>query len=96
MKKLKIMVVCGFGLGSSLVLRMTLDAVLQEEGIKAETFCSDEATSRGERFDIVFTSQPLAKLFDGIKQPVIVIQNFLSKAEVREKGLEIIRTLSAE
>jgi ascorbate PTS system EIIB component len=96
MKKLRIMVVCGFGLGSSMVLRMTLDAVLKEEGIKAETFCSDEATSRGEKFDIVFTSQPLVKLFAGIKQPVIVIQNFLSKAEVREKGLDIIRNLSTE
>jgi ascorbate PTS system EIIB component len=96
MKKLRIMVVCGFGLGSSMVLRMTLDAVLKEEGIKAETFCSDEATSRGEKFDIVFTSQPLVKLFSGISQPVIVIQNFLSKAEVREKGLEIIRSLSME
>ncbi len=96
MKELKIMVVCGFGVGTSMVLRMTLDKVLQEEGIKANTFCSDEATSRGEKFDIVFTSQPLAKLFDGYKQPVIVIQNFLSKVEVREKGLEIIQKLSTE
>jgi ascorbate PTS system EIIB component len=96
MKKLKIMVVCGFGLGSSMVLRMTLDSVLQEEGIKAETFCSDEATSRGERFDIVFTSKPLEKLFINSNKPIIVIHNFLSKAEVREKGLEIIRTLSSE
>lgn len=96
MKKLKIMVVCGFGLGSSMVLRMTLDSILQEEKISAETFCSDEATSRGEKFDIVFTSQPMAKLFTESKKPVIVISNFLSKSEVRSKGLEIIRTLSAE
>jgi ascorbate PTS system EIIB component len=96
MKKLKIMVVCGFGLGSSMVLRMTLDGVLKEEGIKAETFCSDEATSRGEKYDIVFTSQPLAKLFADSKKPVIVITNFLSKTEVRDKGLSIIRTLSEE
>lgn len=96
MKQLKIMVVCGFGLGSSMVLKLTLDGVLKEAGIKAETFCSDEATSRGERFDIVFTSQPLVHLFANIKQPVIVISNFLSKDEVRTKGLEIIRQLSED
>jgi len=58
MKKLKIMVVCGFGLGSSMVLRMTLDSVLKEAGIKAETFCSDEATSRGESTILFYLSTP--------------------------------------
>jgi PTS system ascorbate-specific IIB component len=96
MKKLKIMVVCGFGLGSSMVLRMTLDSVLKEAGIKAETFCSDEATSRGEKYDIVFTSQPLVHLFEGKPQPVIVINNFLSKDEVKQKALPLIQQLSSE
>ena len=96
MKTLRIMVVCGFGLGSSMVLRLTLDSVLKQHGISAETFCSDEATAKGEKFDIVFTSQPLVRLFEGKPQPVIVINNFLSKDEVREKGLAIIQQLSAE
>ncbi len=96
MKKLRIMVVCGFGLGSSMVLRLTIDSVLKQAGLVAETFCSDESTSRGEKYDIVFTSQPLAHLFDGTKQPMIVINNFLSKDEVREKGLPLIQQMSAE
>jgi PTS system ascorbate-specific IIB component len=94
MKKLRIMVVCGFGLGSSMVLKLTLDGVLKEAGLQAETFCSDENTCRGETYDIVFTSQPLVHLFQGKKQPTIVINNFLSKDEVRNKGLDLIRNLA--
>ena len=95
MKKLRIMIVCGFGLGSSMILRLTLDGVLKEAGIQAETFCADEATAKGEKYDLVFTSQPLVHLFAGKPQPTIVISNFLSKDEVRSKGLEIIKQLSA-
>ena len=96
MKTPRIMVVCGFGLGSSMVLRLTLDAVLKAEGIHADTFCSDELTSKGEKFDMVFTSQEMTKLFKDSDKPVVVITNFLSKDEVREKGLDIVKGLLAE
>ncbi|NQS92389.1 MAG: PTS sugar transporter subunit IIB [Chloroflexi bacterium] len=96
MKKPKIMIVCGFGLGSSMVLRLTLDSVLKAEGIQAETFCSDEASSKGEKFDIVFTSQAMSKLFKDMDKPMVVITNFLSKDEVREKGLDLIKGLITE
>ena len=96
MKKIKIMMVCGFGLGSSMVLKMTLDKVLKNHGISAETFCSDEATSRGEFFDMVFTSEEMSHLFTGSPKPVIVIKNFLSADEIEAKGLEIIKGLIQE
>jgi PTS system ascorbate-specific IIB component len=90
MKRMKVMVVCGFGLGSSLVLKMTLDDVLKEEGLDVETFCADSYTATGQDFDLVFTSNELLYLFENIKQPKVVIQNFLNKEEIREKGLELI------
>jgi len=93
MNRMKIMVVCGFGLGSSMVLRMTLDDVMKEENIdkEVETFCVDSYTATGQDFDLVFTSNELLYLFDNIKQPKIVIENFLSKDEIREKGLDLIK-----
>ena len=53
MKRLRIMTVCGFGLGSSMILKITLDGVLKENGISAETFCADATTAIGEDFDVV-------------------------------------------
>jgi PTS system ascorbate-specific IIB component len=90
MKRMKVMIVCGFGLGSSMVLKMTLDDVLKEEGLDVETFCMDSYTARGQDYDLVFTSNELLYLFDNTKQPKVVIQNFLSKDEIREKGLGLI------
>lgn len=87
------MVVCGFGLGSSMVLKLTLDGVLKSEGIDADTFCSDELQAKGEKFDMVFTSKEMAKLFLNIDKPVVVITNFLSKDEIKEKGLDLVRGL---
>lgn len=93
MSRLRVMVVCGFGVGSSLVLKMTLDEVLKEEKIDAETFCSDSFVAPGENYSIVFTSKGLEYLFEKNPQPRIVISNFLSKDEVRQKGIEPIRKL---
>jgi len=91
MSELKIMTVCGFGLGSSMILKITLDRVLEENNIQAVTFCADEITAIGEDFDIVFTSKEMMHLFNDETRPVIVIENFLSKDEIRQKGLEIIK-----
>jgi ascorbate PTS system EIIB component len=91
MKKPNIMLVCGFGLGTSMVLKLTLDKVLKMEGLEAKTFCADENTAKGQNYDIVFTSKEMSKLFVGVEKPVIVIDNFLSQDEVRAKGLGVIR-----
>lgn len=96
MSRPRVMVVCGFGVGSSMVLKLTLDKVLKEENIDVETFCSDSFVSTGENYSIVFTSKELEYLFVNNPQPRVVISNFLSKTEVREKGLEAIRKLVGE
>ena len=38
MRQLRIMVVCGFGLGSSMILKMTLDEVLREQSTETRDF----------------------------------------------------------
>jgi PTS system ascorbate-specific IIB component len=96
MKKIRIMTVCGFGLGSSMVLKLSLDGVLKENDIKAETFCADATTAPGERYDMVFTSKEMQHLFKNVTKPVVVIENFLSKDEIRQKGLETIKKLASE
>jgi PTS system ascorbate-specific IIB component len=92
-KRPRVMVVCGFGLGSSMVLRMTLDDVLKEENLDVETFCADSFTATGENYDLVFTSEEMVHLFENSTKPKIVITNFLSKDEIREKGLDAVKAL---
>lgn len=96
MSKVRIMVVCGFGLGSSMVLKVKLDAVLKQHGLKADTFCSDVTTATSERYDIVFTSRDLLSKFQGDPRPVVAITNFLSEQEIAEKGLPIVQQMLAK
>ena len=90
MKYLRIMTVCGFGLGTSLVLKMTVDEVLKKNNIKAATFCSDAETAVGQRYDLVITSRDMEKLFANVPQPVVVVDNFLNAEEIQEKAIPVI------
>ena len=90
MKALRIMTVCGFGLGTSLILKMTVDDVLQKNNIRADTFCSDADTAVGQRYDLVITSRDMEKLFANVTQPVVVVDNFLSSEEIQEKAIPVI------
>ncbi len=67
MKKPDIMVVCAFGLGSSMILKLTVDKVLKAEGLEASLFCADESTAKGHKYDLVFTSKEMAKLFENVE-----------------------------
>lgn len=96
MAKPRIMVVCGFGLGTSMILKLKLDGVLKSHDIKADTFCADAMTAIGQPYDLVFTSKDLASKFEKEGKPMVVIQDFLSEAEIIEKGIPAIRQLLDE
>ena len=94
MKKLNIVTVCGFGIGSSLILKMTVDDMLAAEGITADTVPQDVTSVAGIHADLLFTSNELFPQIEGkVDCPIIVIENFLDVKEVREKGLETIQIL---
>ena len=93
MSKLKIMTVCGFGLGSSMVLKMNLEAVLKNEGIEADVVTGDVSSAMGTSCDYIFTSNELAgNLKSSTNVPVIVINSFVNKEEIKEKVQEEIQS----
>ncbi len=96
MAKPKVMIVCGFGLGSSMVLRLKLESILRKRNLRAKTFCADATTARGQDFDVVFTSKELLDNFEGIDQPIVIINNFMSESEIEEKGIPAIKSLIEE
>jgi PTS system ascorbate-specific IIB component len=88
MKEVKMQIVCGFGCGSSLFLRIKIDQVLRRHGLKARTFCSDVSSACSADCDVIFIS---SDLYERIKNkasvPVVVVKNFLDDEEVTEKIL---------
>lgn len=51
---MKILAVCGFGVGSSMVLKMTLDKVAKDLGIQATVENTDLSTAKATTADAYF------------------------------------------
>lgn len=84
---MKILAVCGMGLGSGLILRMQAEKALKELGIKADLEVADIGTARAlaPTADLILTSEELAQQLVGVKPPIVTIQNFIDLREMVTK-----------
>ena len=81
---MKILAVCGFGVGSSMVLKMTLQKVAKELGVEAEVENTDLSSAKASSPDVVFTSNELAdELRSAMSVPVYSIKKYMDKNEVK-------------
>lgn len=89
---MKIQTVCGFGCGSSLMLKMNVEKIIKENGFDAEVFCSDVGTCCSNECDVIFISKELAeRIQERANVPLVVIENFMNKQEVETKTLDFFK-----
>lgn len=89
---MKIMTVCGFGVGTSLLLKMTVDSILEEEGINGEVEAIDMTSACENSADLILTSKEIGEEIEGqVSGKLVYISNFMDKEEVKEKILKAIR-----
>lgn len=82
---MKILTVCGFGVGTSLLLKMTIESVLSEEGIVGEVEAQDMTSVCGNSADLIFTSKEIKEQIEGnVTGKIITISNFMDKEEIRK------------
>ena len=80
-----IVCVCGLGMGSSLILKMTVDKALKELGATGhdiEHWDAGTVDSRGA--DLIVTSADFESRFSG-RDNVIFVNNVVNTGEVKEK-----------
>lgn len=84
---MKILAVCGMGLGSGLLLRMQAEKALKRLGIDAEVEVADIGSARGgaQGADVVVTSAELAQQLGDLGVPVVVVTNFVDLDEMVDK-----------
>ncbi|GAB6137945.1 PTS sugar transporter subunit IIB [Halanaerobaculum tunisiense] len=82
---MKILAVCGMGLGSSLMLRMAAEKVLDQEGIEGTVEVKDTSSAKGEDADIIIAAPDIAEQLEGHSAEVIAIKNMTDKDEIKEK-----------
>lgn len=83
---MKILAVCGFGVGSSLILKMTITKALKELGLDAEVVNTDITDAKSYKADAIFTSpQFVSDLQGSVKAPLYSIQRYSDKEEVKQQ-----------
>ncbi|TFC17362.1 PTS sugar transporter subunit IIB [Cryobacterium algoritolerans] len=84
---MKIIAVCGMGIGTSVLLKMNTEKVLRKLGIDADVEAADIGVARGMARDaeIVLTSEDLAAQIGDVSATVIVIDNFFDLVEIEDK-----------
>lgn len=81
---MKVLAVCGFGVGSSMILKMSIDKVMQNLGVEAEVENTDTNSARGMDCDVIFTSQELAnELNSSVQVPVYAVKKYMDLEEVK-------------
>ena len=90
---MKIVAVCGMGLGTSVLLKMNAEKVLQDLGIDADIEAADIGVARGaaQTADVVLTSEELAPEIGDVPAEVIVINNFFDLDEIHKKLSAAVR-----
>lgn len=91
---MKIIAVCGMGIGTSVLLKMNIDQALEALGIDADVEAADISSARGAAAsaDLVMTSAELVDQLGDVDTKVVVVNNFVDQDEVQEKlqlGLEL-------
>ncbi len=87
---MKIIAVCGLGMGSSMMLKMSIEDVLNEEKIKADLESVDIGSAKGMSADIYILSKDLERNTKEFTGEVIVINNLTDTDEIKEKLLKSI------
>lgn len=93
-KPLKIVAVCGCGMGSSVILRMNAEKALKELQIPGKIEVADVTTGKGAArdADLILVSSELLGLFKDSKQPVIALKSFVNKNELIDKLRSFMET----
>lgn len=84
---MKILAVCGMGLGSALILRMQAEKALRQLGLEADLEVADIGTARAvaPSADIILTTEELAQQLGQVKPKVVTISNFIDLPEMVAK-----------
>ncbi len=81
---MRVLAVCGFGVGSSMVLKMTLEKAFKELGEEVTVENADMTTAKGDNADAIFTSKQLVDDFQNAKAPVYGVDSYTKKEEIKQ------------
>mgnify|MGYP005982967291 CR=1 FL=1 len=91
---IKIITVCGNGIGSSNLLAMKINQIAKKNGIEVDARPSDFNAALGETPDLFVTVEEFAKQFPEGKN-VAVVRSYADKKKITEDILPILEDLTS-
>ncbi len=84
---MKIVTICGAGIGSSGILKVNAERVLRKLGIEAAVIAADVASVRDVAFDaqVILTSAEFVSAIGSTFADVIVVENYFDPEELTTK-----------
>ena len=84
---MKIVAVCGMGIGTSVLLKMNIEKVLAQLGLEATVEAVDMTTARSAGFEanIVMTTPDLVDKLQGLPAEIIEVEHFFDLEELQTK-----------
>ena len=94
---MKILMVCGNGLGSSFACQMTVETVLQELGVSASLDHCDLSSVKGMKADLILSGKNFESQFANLEltTPTIFLNRLVDKGNtvmVIEHNLDVIKS----
>lgn len=91
---MKILAVCGFGVGSSMILKMTIQKALKELDVEADVVNTDISDSASYKADAIFTSpQFVDDLSSRTSVPLYKIERYSDKEEVKKQIQQLLEDM---
>lgn len=90
---IRVLTVCGNGIGSSLLLKLKIEEIAKEEGIEISAESIDSGSALGKQVDLVVTVKEFAKIFPE-NQKIAIIRSYTNKKKIKEDVLPILQELA--
>ncbi|MCG3722982.1 PTS sugar transporter subunit IIB [Vibrio cincinnatiensis] len=84
---MKIMVVCGHGLGTSLMMEMSIKSIVKELNIEAEVDHIDLGSAKGTQCDIFIGTRDIVEQLNalGVEQKIVSLDNMVDKTAMKDR-----------
>ncbi|EOK5707463.1 PTS sugar transporter subunit IIB [Vibrio parahaemolyticus] len=94
---MKIMVVCGHGLGTSLMMEMSIKSIVKELNVDAAVDHIDLGSAKGTSCDIFIGTKDISEQLEalGVEQRIVALDNMVDKVAMKERLSLALQELGA-
>lgn len=83
-RKMRIVTVCGCGLGSSLLAKGMIEKIAREYGVQTMIEAADVGTAKGYESDLIAVQAHLAERLGNIPgTPIVAVKSFVDQDELK-------------